>query len=72
MGPLHTAAADGSLTGITPEGDTLRVREVWEDNLEDEMQVSLGFLFLSKIISSLVHSGHSLTICLSRCRGAVN
>lgn len=33
------AAAEGSLTGITPEGDTLRVREVWEDNLEDEMQV---------------------------------
>ena len=35
------AAAEGSLTGITPDGDTLRVREVWEDNLEDEMQVSL-------------------------------
>ena len=33
------AAAEGSLTGTTPEGDTLRVREVWEDNLEDEMQV---------------------------------
>ena len=27
------------LTGQTPEGDTLRVREVWEDNLEAEMQV---------------------------------
>lgn len=50
MGPLHTAAADGSLTGITPDGDTLRVREVWADNLEDEMQVrERGFFsFLSK------------------------
>jgi hypothetical protein len=33
------AAADGSLTGQTPAGDTLRVREVWQDNLEAEMQV---------------------------------
>lgn len=33
----HAAAADGSLTGITPEGDVLRVREVWEDNLDEEM-----------------------------------
>lgn len=36
----QSVAAEGSLTGITPEGDTLRVREVWEDNLEDEMAVS--------------------------------
>ncbi|PRW61491.1 CCR4-associated factor [Chlorella sorokiniana] len=33
------AAADGSLTGQTPQGDTLRVREVWQDNLEAEMQL---------------------------------
>jgi hypothetical protein len=33
------AAADGSLTGLTPGGDTLRVREVWADNLEEEMRV---------------------------------
>lgn len=33
------AAADGSLTGQTPQGDTLRVREVWQDNLEAEMKV---------------------------------
>lgn len=33
------AAADGSLTGQTPGGDTLRVREVWQDNLEAEMKV---------------------------------
>lgn len=33
----HAAAADGSLTGITPEGDVLRVREVWDDNLDEEM-----------------------------------
>lgn len=30
-------AAEGSLTGTTPNGDTLRVREVWEDNLEEEL-----------------------------------
>lgn len=35
----QTAAADGSLTGQTPDGDILRVREVWDDNLEEEMQV---------------------------------
>lgn len=33
------AAADGSLTGLTPSGDTLRVREVWADNLEEEMRL---------------------------------
>lgn len=33
------AAADGSLTGQMPGGDTLRVREVWQDNLEQEMKV---------------------------------
>lgn len=33
----QAVAAEGSLTGITPDGDTLRVREVWEDNLDDEM-----------------------------------
>jgi len=27
------------LTGITPSGDTLRVREVWEENLEEEMSL---------------------------------
>lgn len=37
-------AADGSLTGQTPEGDTLRVREVWQDNLEAEMKVGAGRL----------------------------
>lgn len=36
------AAADGSLTGQTPGGDTLRVREVWQDNLEAEMKVDAG------------------------------
>lgn len=36
------AAADGSLTGQTPQGDTLRVREVWQDNLEAEMKVGGG------------------------------
>lgn len=36
------AAADGSLTGQTPQGDTLRVREVWQDNLEAEMKVGAG------------------------------
>ena len=36
------AAADGSLTGQTPGGDTLRVREVWQDNLEAEMKVGAG------------------------------
>ena len=36
------AAADGSLTGQTPGGDTLRVREVWQDNLEQEMKVCGG------------------------------
>ncbi|KAK2078782.1 ccr4 associated factor [Prototheca wickerhamii] len=35
----QTAAADGSLTGLTPDGDTLRVREVWQDNLEEEMKL---------------------------------
>jgi hypothetical protein len=35
----QTVAAEGSLTGITPDGDILRVREVWEDNLENEMAV---------------------------------
>ncbi|KAL6769765.1 CAF1 [Auxenochlorella protothecoides x Auxenochlorella symbiontica] len=35
----QTAAADGSLTGKTPDGDTLRVREVWQHNLEEEMQL---------------------------------
>jgi hypothetical protein len=35
----QAVAAEGSLTGITPNGDTLRVREVWEDNLDDEMAV---------------------------------
>lgn len=38
----QTAAADGSLTGLTPDGDTLRVREVWQDNLEEEMKVRSG------------------------------
>ena len=33
------AAADGSLTGQTPGGDTLRVREVWQDTVEEEMRV---------------------------------
>jgi CCR4-NOT transcription complex subunit 7/8 len=33
----QAAAADGSLTGVTPEGDILRVREVWDDNLDEEM-----------------------------------
>ncbi len=42
----QAAAAEGSLTGITPEGDTLRVREVWEDNLEDEMQVRPSICYL--------------------------
>jgi CCR4-NOT transcription complex subunit 7/8 len=28
--------ADG-LTSVTPDGDVLRVREVWADNLDDEM-----------------------------------
>ena len=27
------------LTSITPEGDTLRVREVWASNLEAEMAI---------------------------------
>ena len=54
-------AAEGSLTGITPDGDTLRVREVWEDNLEDEMAVrSEALLSLSLSLSlplfSLLHS----------------
>lgn len=35
----HAAAADGSLTGVTPDGSILRVREVWEDNLDDEMKL---------------------------------
>lgn len=40
MGKITAAtAAEGSLTGTTPDGDILRVREVWADNLEDEMQV---------------------------------
>jgi hypothetical protein len=38
---VQAAAAEGSLTGITPDGDVLRVREVWQDNLEVEMQVSI-------------------------------
>lgn len=45
------AAADGSLTGQTPGGDTLRVREVWQDNLEQEMklirEVVDGYPFLA-------------------------
>ncbi len=35
----HAAAADGSLTGVTPDGSILRVREVWEDNLDEEMKL---------------------------------
>lgn len=27
------------LTSKTPSGDTLRVREVWQDNLEEEMAI---------------------------------
>lgn len=34
---MAVKAAEGSLTGITPNGDTLRVREVWQDNLEEEL-----------------------------------
>lgn len=30
---------DGSLTSVTPDGDVLRVREVWQDNLEDEVRL---------------------------------
>ena len=41
-GTSMVAAADGSLTGQTPGGDTLRVREVWQDNLAQEMKVSRG------------------------------
>eukprot|EP00887_Chlorella_sp_A99_P004930 scaffold4.g4930.t1 len=33
------AAAAGSLVGETPSGDMLRVREVWQDNLEQEMKL---------------------------------
>lgn len=33
----QSAAALGSLVGETPNGDMLRVREVWQDNLEEEM-----------------------------------
>jgi len=27
------------VTAVTPSGETLRVREVWEDNLEEEMKI---------------------------------
>lgn len=27
------------VTSVTPSGETLRVREVWEDNLEQEMEI---------------------------------
>eukprot|EP00890_Picochlorum_soloecismus_P006411 jgi/Picsp_1/6771/NSC_04111-R1_protein len=39
MGASHAEAAEGSLTGVTPNGDILRVREVWDDNLDDEMKL---------------------------------
>lgn len=39
MGTSHAEAAEGSLTGVTPNGDILRVREVWDDNLDDEMKL---------------------------------
>jgi len=52
------AAAEGSLTGLTPDGDVLRVREVWEDNLEDEMQAS----FRSVLVD--LHFTNSFTLCL--------
>jgi CCR4-NOT transcription complex subunit 7/8 len=32
------AIAEG-LTGVTNSGETLRVREVWSDNLEDEVEL---------------------------------
>lgn len=37
MNHTGSAAALGSLVGETPSGDMLRVREVWQDNLEEEM-----------------------------------
>jgi len=48
MGTSHAEAAEGSLTGVTPNGDILRVREVWDDNLDDEMKVriEMGFICL--------------------------
>jgi CCR4-NOT transcription complex subunit 7/8 len=33
--------ADG-LTSVTPDGDILRVREVWADNLDEEMALIRG------------------------------
>jgi CCR4-NOT transcription complex subunit 7/8 len=35
---LSSKQSDG-LTGVTPAGDVLRVREVWDDNLEEEMSL---------------------------------
>ena len=46
----HAEAAEGSLTGLTPEGDVLRVREVWDDNLDEEMKVRLIWWFLVVVI----------------------
>jgi hypothetical protein len=37
-GPAAPPLVDG-LTSITPDGDTLRVREVWAANLEAEMAI---------------------------------
>ena len=32
------------VTAVTPTGETLRVREVWEDNLEKEMEIIRGVI----------------------------
>ena len=32
------------VTAVTPTGETLRVREVWEDNLEKELEIIRGVI----------------------------
>lgn len=63
------AAADGSLTGQTPQGDTLRVREVWQDNLEAEMKVGAGRLGSSNAQSAGFKAVQPLSrqLCGNRC-----
>lgn len=53
----QTAAADGSLTGKTPDGDTLRVREVWQHNLEEEMQVRVDGIGVPRTCPETMGSG---------------
>lgn len=41
--PTQKMVADG-LTSVTPDGDILRVREVWADNLDEEMALIRGIV----------------------------